>query len=94
MSEYTKSLDPNHMVTVGQEGFFAGGKPWSKANPGPWAEEVGQCFVENHSPKSIDFAAIHSWPDNWERYALGTQKLKHIQKEMLDYLHWQNSHIQ
>ncbi|GMH43167.1 hypothetical protein BSKO_11089 [Bryopsis sp. KO-2023] len=67
MSKYVKSVDPNHLVTVGAEGFFGGGFQWSDANPGRWAEEVGQQFTKNHAFDSVDFAAIHSWPDNWNR---------------------------
>ncbi len=38
-----------------------------EANPGGWALQSGQNFSVNHAPVDIDFAAIHVWPDNWER---------------------------
>ena len=38
-----------------------------EANPGGWALQSGQNFSVNHAPATIDFAAIHVWPDNWER---------------------------
>lgn len=38
-----------------------------EANPGGWALQCGQNFSVNHAPSHIDFAAIHVWPDNWER---------------------------
>jgi hypothetical protein len=33
----------------------------------PWAAQTGQNFTVNHLLPYIDFAAIHVWPDNWER---------------------------
>lgn len=32
-----------------------------------WPLQTGQDFVPNHAVSSIDFAAIHFWPDNWAR---------------------------
>ena len=67
MSSFLKKADPNHMVTVGEEGFYGPGSPAEAANPGTgWATITGQNFSANHAPDSIDFAAIHLWPDNWE----------------------------
>ena len=67
MSVHLKTLDPNHMVTVGQEGFYAVGSMHENMNPGNgWASITGQNFSANHAPAAIDFAAIHLWPDNWE----------------------------
>lgn len=67
MSAHLKTLDPNHMVTVGEEGFYGPGSVSESVNPGTgWATITGQNFSANHAPKSIDFAAIHLWPDNWE----------------------------
>ena len=71
-----QSIDRNHLVTVGEEGFFeydSGNKeygPWGiPENVAPmgryWSASVGQDFTAQHSPGSIDFAAIHMWPDNW-----------------------------
>ncbi|CAD7701855.1 unnamed protein product [Ostreobium quekettii] len=68
MAPYVKGLDPNHLLTVGEEGFYStSGKTW--ANPqgaGRWPEEEGQDFINNHSPEAIDFMSFHSWVDNWE----------------------------
>lgn len=67
MSAHLKSLDPNHMVTIGEEGFYGPGSVSESVNPGTgWATITGQNFTANHAPKSIDFAGIHLWPDNWE----------------------------
>lgn len=69
MGAYVKALDPHHLVTVGAEGFWAPGAAREEANPGGWALQSGQNFSVNHAPSTIDFAAIHVWPDNWERCA-------------------------
>jgi hypothetical protein len=45
----------------------AQGADMEEANPGGWALQCGQNFSVNHAPSNIDFAAIHVWPDNWER---------------------------
>lgn len=67
MSSHLKQLDPHHMITVGEEGFYGPGSPSEPVNPGTgWATITGQNFTANHAPASIDFAAIHLWPDNWE----------------------------
>lgn len=67
MSTYLKSIDPNHLVTIGSEGFFGQGSWEVYNNPQPWSGDMGQDFVENHLPESIDFASIHVWPDTWKR---------------------------
>lgn len=74
MSEYLKSQDPNHLVTVGEEGFYAQGSGREYVNPYHWwAQVTGQDFVRNHQPEAIDYAAIHVWPDNWQVTASGKE---------------------
>jgi len=79
MSCYLKSQDPNHLVTVGEEGFFNAGSPWRTTNPANagcvdhnncfldhlWAEKEGQDFVKDHNVGCIDFAAFHLWNEEW-----------------------------
>jgi mannan endo-1,4-beta-mannosidase len=61
MSEHIKSLDPNHMVSVGDEGFFN--------RPGESSEQYNgkdgvdhEAFLALHS---IDFGTFHLYPDSW-----------------------------
>ena len=71
------------MVTVGEEGFWAGDSPNEYANPTWWAKAMGQDFRRNHLPESIDFATIHIWPDTWRRPEDSFQKswiLAHIRE--------------
>lgn len=66
MADHLKTLDSNHMVTIGEEGYWAINDPLKQYNPGNgWAQITGQNFSAQHAPKSIDFAAIHFWPDLW-----------------------------
>nr|QOL01199.1 putative extracellular protein TR9_011a [Trebouxia lynnae] len=69
MSKYLKKADPNHMITVGEEGFYTKGSTGELVNPGTgWASLTGQDFIANHASPAIDFAAAHIWPDNWETW--------------------------
>ncbi|KAL4437017.1 hypothetical protein ABPG75_004156 [Micractinium tetrahymenae] len=69
MSAHLKSIDPNHMVTTGAEGFFAEGDTYEDLNPGTdgtlWGPRSGQDFRANHAHPDIDYAIMHMWVDNW-----------------------------
>jgi mannan endo-1,4-beta-mannosidase len=61
MSEHIKALDPNHLVAVGDEGFFN--------RPGPGEEAyTGKDGVDHEAflaLPSIDFGTFHLYPDVW-----------------------------
>lgn len=60
MSAYLKSLDPDHLVATGSEGFLAGtsGSWWLDGSE-------GVDYLRNQTPAAVDFAVGHSWPDAW-----------------------------
>ena len=60
MSGYIKSLDPNHMVSIGDEGFLnGGGEHWAyKANDGVDHEAMT-------AVPTIDFGTYHMYPEDW-----------------------------
>jgi mannan endo-1,4-beta-mannosidase len=63
MADYTKSLDSNHLLEVGMEGFYGDSMPEKKQyNPG---YQVGTDYISNNLVKEIDFATIHAYPDIW-----------------------------
>lgn len=69
MASLVKTIDPNHLLTVGEEGFFSNETPQQEANPSgsrSWAGDQGQNFISNHADKNIDYAGIHMWIQNWE----------------------------
>lgn len=49
---YIKSVDKNHLVTIGTEGFMG-------------TEESYDLFKEIHGNEHIDYLTIHIWPKNW-----------------------------
>lgn len=59
MSAYIKSIDPNHLVAIGDEGWF------QEANPPtyPYAPGVGINFVTNLQISTLDFGTFHSYPE-------------------------------
>jgi mannan endo-1,4-beta-mannosidase len=62
MSSYIKSLDPNHMVSVGDEGFLDAG-----GHDGHFAYEAND-GVDHEALTAlpgIDFGTYHSYPEDW-----------------------------
>ncbi|CAJ2500251.1 Uu.00g031040.m01.CDS01 [Anthostomella pinea] len=59
-SAYIKSLDPNHLVTMGDEGF---GLPGDGSYPYTYGE--GMDFVANLKIPDLDFGTFHLYPDSW-----------------------------
>ncbi|HLV66021.1 MAG TPA: cellulase family glycosylhydrolase [Polyangiaceae bacterium] len=60
MSAYIKSLDPNHMVAVGDEGFLAGG-----GSGFPYQAADGVDHRALTALPNVDFGTFHLYPDNW-----------------------------
>jgi mannan endo-1,4-beta-mannosidase len=60
MSSYIKSMDPNHMVSVGDEGFLNdGGEHWAyDANDG-----VDHAALT--ALPAVDFGTFHLYPEDW-----------------------------
>ena len=66
MATYVKSIDNNHLLTVGVEGFYASNsKGTSSSNPNSYSGTLGTDFVLNHQASGIDFATAHAYPDSW-----------------------------
>ncbi|KAK6540266.1 hypothetical protein TWF694_009079 [Orbilia ellipsospora] len=60
-SEYIKSLDSRHMVTLGDEGWLNGGGDGSY----PYQGTEGIDFELNLSIDTLDFGVFHLWPHAW-----------------------------
>ncbi|XP_010263608.1 PREDICTED: mannan endo-1,4-beta-mannosidase 7-like [Nelumbo nucifera] len=63
MASYVKSIDRNHLLEAGLEGFYGESSAQRKQfNPG---FQVGTDFIANNQIPGIDFATVHSYPDQW-----------------------------
>jgi endo-1,4-beta-mannosidase len=60
MASYLKSIDGNHLLEAGLEGFY--GESNRDSNPN---FQVGTDFIANNQIPTIDFATLHSYPDQW-----------------------------
>jgi len=60
-SAYVRSLDPSHMITLGDEGF---GIPGDSTYP--YGTSEGVDFVKNLKIKDLDFGTFHMYPDSCE----------------------------
>jgi len=61
-SAYIKSLDPNHMVTIGEEGF---GLTTGSDGSYPYTIGPGSNFTNNLAVSTIDFGTFHLYPSSW-----------------------------
>ncbi|KAF9564905.1 CEL4b mannanase [Agrocybe pediades] len=73
ISAYIKSIDSNHLVAIGDEGFY--NQPSAPTYPYQGSEGVD--FDANLAISSIDFGTFHSYPTSWgqsgNEQAWGTQ---------------------
>ncbi|OCL08622.1 glycoside hydrolase family 5 protein [Glonium stellatum] len=60
-SAYIKSLDPNHMVCIGDEGFGVSGGDGSY----PYTSGEGWNWNTNLAISTIDFGTFHLYPSSW-----------------------------
>ncbi|KII92378.1 glycoside hydrolase family 5 protein [Plicaturopsis crispa FD-325 SS-3] len=61
LSAYIKSIDSNHLVAIGDEGFFN-----DPGNPSyPYQGSIGIDFDANLAIPSIDFGTAHLYPESW-----------------------------
>ncbi|KAJ3879236.1 glycoside hydrolase [Lentinula edodes] len=74
MSAYIKSIDSNHLVAIGDEGFIN-----DPGNPifvyQGYSPSLGIDFAANLNISSLDFGTFHLYPDSWGEPAnpFGTQ---------------------
>jgi mannan endo-1,4-beta-mannosidase len=70
MSTYVTSIDPNHMVSVGDEGFL----DWGRGEDWPYNGADGVDHEALTALPNVDFGTFHLYPDHWGRDpAWGTQ---------------------
>ncbi|KAK4390704.1 Mannan endo-1,4-beta-mannosidase 7 [Sesamum angolense] len=85
MASYLKSIDRNHLLEAGLEGFYGQSDAHQQQNNPQF--QMGTDFITNNQIPDIDFATVHSYPDQW----LTSQS----DEAQLSFLNdWLNSHIQ
>ena len=93
MCGFVKSIDKNHLVTVGEEGYYHLTEGSISSNPqygvSDWPQEWRQDFVEDHISDCIDFATFHAWVDNWSDPDKSDDDLG-----MPFFLNWINQHVE
>lgn len=63
MAAHVKSLDRNHLLEAGLEGFYGQSSPQRKTLNPPG--QFGTDFIANNRIPGIDFVTVHSYPDEW-----------------------------
>jgi len=73
---FIKSLDMNHMVTTGAEGYT------------PFPQFAGTDFLSMHSSPAIDYTTAHIWIQNWNWYDPKKHATMYASahQKMVDYL--------
>lgn len=61
MTGHFKSIDTNHLLEIGLEGFYGNNK--KQYNPN--SMNFGTDFISNNQIRGIDFTTIHMYPDQW-----------------------------
>ncbi|XP_077220578.1 glycosyl hydrolase superfamily protein [Tasmannia lanceolata] len=85
MAAYVKSIDSNHLLEAGLEGFYGESSPQRKQfNPG---FQVGTDFISNNQISGIDFVTVHSYPDQWLSSSNDQAQLSFLEN-------WLSVHIQ
>ncbi|XP_014501229.1 mannan endo-1,4-beta-mannosidase 7-like [Vigna radiata var. radiata] len=82
MASYLKSIDGNHLLEAGLEGFYGQSKLQSNPN-----FNVGTDFIANNQIPGIDFATVHSYPDQWLSSSGYEEQISFLER-------WVDEHIQ
>ncbi|KAK9757679.1 hypothetical protein RND81_01G178800 [Saponaria officinalis] len=86
MASYVKSIDPNHLLEIGLEGFYGASTP-AKIPINPNGYRYGTDFIANNQIPGIDFATVHSYPDQWLQNSDGNAQLTFLKQ-------WVEKHIE
>ncbi|RZC62929.1 hypothetical protein C5167_024689 [Papaver somniferum] len=88
MAMHVKSIDPNHLLEIGVEGFYGPLTPDRvQLNPNKVAQQVGTDFIRNHQALGIDFASVHMYADSWISPSVSNAHIKFVTS-------WMKSHIE
>nr|AGG82699.1 endo-1,4-beta-mannosidase [Morus alba var. multicaulis] len=82
MASHVRSIDGNHLLEAGLEGFYGASKQQTNPN-----FQVGTDFIANNQIPGIDFATVHSYPDQWLSGSSSESQLAFLKT-------WLQEHIQ
>ncbi|XP_050134109.1 mannan endo-1,4-beta-mannosidase 7-like isoform X2 [Malus sylvestris] len=85
MASHVKSIDRNHLLEAGLEGFYGQAIPHRMSLNPPF--NIGTDFIANNRIPGIDFATVHSYPDQWLSSSNDQTQLTFLNN-------WLNTHIQ
>ncbi|KXZ55054.1 hypothetical protein GPECTOR_3g212 [Gonium pectorale] len=81
---FLRAADPNHLITVGLEGFYGSSSPdMMPHNPYGGAARHGADFLAIFQHPALDFASIHLYPDQWCPLDSSPQQLKSFMRTWL-----------
>ncbi|KAF8394809.1 hypothetical protein HHK36_018745 [Tetracentron sinense] len=87
MALYVKTIDPNHLLEIGSEGFYGPSTPDRvQFNPNTDATQVGTDFIRNHRALGVDFASVHIYADSWISETISDSHLQFVKS-------WMQAHI-
>ncbi|OMO75164.1 Glycoside hydrolase, family 5 [Corchorus olitorius] len=85
MAAHVKSIDGNHLLEAGLEGFYGpSSSEKQQYNPN---FQVGTDFIANNQIPGIDFATVHSYPDQWLQSSDDESQIAFLKN-------WLDTHIQ
>ena len=64
MAAHVKSIDNDHLLEIGLEGFYGESVPQRKQS-NPNTAITGTDFISNNQIPQIDFATLHIYPEQW-----------------------------
>jgi mannan endo-1,4-beta-mannosidase len=65
MAAHVKSIDGRHLLEAGLEGFYGGASSSHRSGLNPSGYLLGTDFIGNNQVPGIDFATVHTYPDQW-----------------------------
>ncbi|KAI3762824.1 hypothetical protein L1987_53266 [Smallanthus sonchifolius] len=82
MACYLKSIDGNHLLEVGLEGFYGASSCQKNPNNSPH----GTDFITNNQIPEVDFATVHSYPDQRLSNQNNSGQLDFLQQWIHDHI--------
>ncbi|KAG6506322.1 hypothetical protein ZIOFF_031645 [Zingiber officinale] len=89
MATFLKTIDNNHLLGVGLEGFYGSSTPDKVKLNNPNAVQIGVDFMEVHKVIQIDYATVHANPDFWLKGQSEDKKKEFINQWLWN--HWKDS---